>query len=62
MAQNVTFNINLKVNGKDAVQKVTMNVDELRHVVDEAKTMPVARRNNWLTMFCFLYIFLKYCQ
>lgn len=37
MAQNVTFNINLKVNGKDAVQKVTMNVDELRHVVDEAK-------------------------
>ena len=38
MAQNVAFNINLKVNGKDAVQKVTMNVDELRHVIDEAKS------------------------
>ena len=36
MAQNVTFNINLKVNGKDVVQKVTMNVGELRHVIDEA--------------------------
>lgn len=37
MAQNVTFNINLRVDGKDVIQKVTMNVEELRHVIDEAK-------------------------
>ena len=37
MAQNVTFNINLRVDGKDVVKKVTMDVEELRHVVDEAK-------------------------
>ena len=36
MAQNVTFNINLKVDGKDVVRKVSMDVDELRRVTDAA--------------------------
>ena len=53
MAQNVTFNINLKVDGKDAVRKVTMNVEELRHVIDETKdaterlTASFIRGNQW---------------
>lgn len=36
--QNVTFNISLKVDGKDAVRQVTMNVDELREALDDVKT------------------------
>lgn len=38
MANQVSFNINLKVNGKDAVKSVTMNVDELRKAVDATRT------------------------
>lgn len=30
MAQNVTFNINLKVDGKDVVRKVSMDVEEIK--------------------------------
>ena len=36
MAQNVTFSINLKVDGKDVVRKVSMDMEELRNVIDEA--------------------------
>ena len=38
MANNVTFHINLKVDGKDVVKQVTMNVDELREAISSAKT------------------------
>ena len=38
MANNVTFHINLKVDGKDVVKQVTMNVDELRNAISSAKT------------------------
>lgn len=37
MANQVRFNINLKVNGKDAVQTVTANVDELRRAVEQVR-------------------------
>ena len=38
MANNVTFHINLKVDGKDIVKQVTMNVDELRNAIDSTRT------------------------
>ncbi len=38
MAQSVSFNINLKVNGQDAVRTVSVNVGELRRAIDETKT------------------------
>ena len=36
MGQNVTFSINLKVDGKDVVRKVSMDMEELRRVTNEA--------------------------
>lgn len=30
MAQNVTFSINLKVDGKDVVRKVSMDMEEVK--------------------------------
>ncbi len=38
MAQSVSFNINLKVNGQDAVRTVSVNVGELRRAIDGTKT------------------------
>lgn len=38
MANQVSFNINLRVNGKDVVKSVTMNVNELRQAVDATRT------------------------
>ena len=38
MAQQVSFNINLKVNGQDSVREVSVNMEELRHAIDEVKT------------------------
>ena len=38
MAQNVSFNINLKVNGEDKVRNVTMDMDELRKAIDTTRT------------------------
>lgn len=38
MANNVTFHINLKVDGKDVVKQVTMGVDELRNAIDNTRT------------------------
>ena len=35
MAQNVTFKINLKLDGKDAVRNVSMDVEELRRVIKD---------------------------
>ena len=36
MAQNITFKINLKLDGKDAVRNVGVDVEELRNVIDKA--------------------------
>jgi TP901 family phage tail tape measure protein len=38
MAQGVSFNINLKVNGEDRVRNVTMDMDELRKAIDSTRT------------------------
>lgn len=38
MAQGVSFNINLKVNGEDKVRNVTMDMDELRKAIDSTRT------------------------
>lgn len=38
MAQSVSFNINLKVNGKDAVRSVSVDLAELRRAITETKT------------------------
>ena len=38
MANNVTFHINLKVDGKDVVKQITMDMDELRDAVQGVRT------------------------
>ena len=38
MAQQVSFNINLKINGQDSVREVSVNMEELRHAIDEVRT------------------------
>lgn len=38
MASEVSFNINLKVNGQDAVRQVSVNVDELRRALGETRS------------------------
>lgn len=38
MAKEVTFKLNLRVDGKDVVKKVTMDVDELQKAIGNAKT------------------------
>ena len=38
MAQSVSFNINLKVNGQDSVRTVSVDMEELRRVINETKT------------------------
>lgn len=36
MDKNVTFSINLKLNGQDAVKQVSVNIDEVRRAIDMA--------------------------
>ena len=38
MAKEVTFKLNLRVDGKDVVKKVTMDIDELQKAIGNAKT------------------------
>ncbi len=38
MAQSVTFNINLKLNGEEVVRKITVNVDELKNAIEATKS------------------------
>lgn len=38
MAKGVTFKLNLRVDGKDVVKKVTMDIDELQKAIGNAKT------------------------
>lgn len=38
MGQSVSFNINLKVNGKDVIREVSVDMRELRRAVDDVKT------------------------
>ena len=38
MSQNVSFNINLKVNGQDSVRSVSVDVKELRRAISETRT------------------------
>lgn len=38
MASEVSFNVNLKVNGQDAVRQVSVNVDELRRALGETRS------------------------
>lgn len=36
MGKDVTFSINLKLNGQDAVKQVSVNIDEVRRAIDMA--------------------------
>ena len=36
MGKDVTFNINLKLNGEDAVKNVSVDIDEIRRAIDMA--------------------------